>query len=172
MNVLIAVRNDPAQGFSSREELLLYVTDLLVNKINPAAKNVLPDKYVTDENLHVDVKPVPPGGGAFAYYKAKPPLSNTSDTNATYYINLEKLENFKRFELMSLSLHEANPGHHLHFSFLRSSNLSKFLKARIGTQFGEMPSGSPFYTSMIEGWALYAEYLGQASNIKTYMALQ
>ncbi len=160
-NLNVLVRNDPEQSFASEEELLGYINELLEAKIKPEMTRVLPEKYVTEEKLKLAVEPVPPGVGLIAYYDAKPFFGDTTNATATYYLNLEKLDNFKKFELMALTLHEAVPGHHLHLtSFLETSDFPNFLKVRIAPTYDELPSSPPYYTAMLEGWGLYAEYLG------------
>ena len=153
------VRDDPAQGFNSAEDLLHYIEDIIHKKINPKMKLVLPDKYITEEKLHVEVKHT--DSVSMGSYEPKPFFGTNSNVSGTFFINLSKLENFKKFELLSLTLHETNPGHHLHLSvFMESSNFPDFLKARIGPTYAELPSSFPYYTAMLEGWGLYSEFLG------------
>ena len=156
-----SVRDDPNQGFESEEEVKEYITDIIYNKINPKMGQVLPEKYVTKRKLQVEVKRNP-SGGVFASYSARPFFGNNVDSNGTFFLNLDNLDNFRKFELMALTLHETNPGHHLHLTaFMESSGLPNFLKARVGPTYGELPSSFPFYTAMVEGWALYSEFLGR-----------
>ena len=153
------VRDDPTQGFESAEDLIHYIEEILHNKINPKMKLVLPDKYINEEKLHVDVKHTE--SVSMGSYEPKPFFGTNSKGNATFFINLSKLGNFKKFELLSLTLHETNPGHHLHLSvFMESSGFPDFLKARVGPTYAELPSSFPYYTAMLEGWGLYSEFLG------------
>ena len=155
-----SVRDDPSQAFKSEAEVKDYIISIIYNKINPKMGLVLPEKYVTKRKLQVDVKRNPLGG-IFALYSARPFFGNNADANGTFFLNLDKIDNFRKFELMTLTLHETNPGHHLHLtSFMESSGFPNFLKARVGPTYGELPSSFPFYTAMVEGWALYSEFLG------------
>jgi len=83
------------------------------------------------------IKPVPPENKhMYAYY---------SLTTKTFYINTHNLENIKKHELLVLSLHEGNPGHHFQTQLHQKSNVPEYTK--LGN------------TLFIEGWAFYCENL-------------
>lgn len=152
------VQNDPRQRFESKEELVQYVEDIIKNKIGPKMKDVIEDRYLTSEFYHVDVEPLPPGNGAMAYYSR---ASQDGRQKAAFWLNLEKVENFKKFELLSLALHEAIPGHHFHLTiFNQTYGFPDFVKNPVYDDICLSPSRVPFYTAHIEGWGLYSEFLG------------
>eukprot|EP00091_Calanus_sinicus_P009447 TRINITY_DN22109_c0_g1_i1.p1 TRINITY_DN22109_c0_g1~~TRINITY_DN22109_c0_g1_i1.p1 ORF type:complete len:124 (-),score=14.05 TRINITY_DN22109_c0_g1_i1:570-941(-) len=63
--------------------------------------------------------------------------------------------------MVSLALHEANPGHHLQGSFmLETEGMPKFRKTMEDRVYSQTPSRFPINTAFTEGWALYSEYLG------------
>lgn len=67
-----------------------------------------------------------------------------------FHINTINLKSVPRFRAVTLSLHEAIPGHHFQIAlaFERKNQISEFQR-------------KIFYSvSFVEGWALYAEYLG------------
>ena len=80
-----------------------------------------------------------------AYYSMP---SGDGTKSGTYWLNTYDLKSRPLYELEALSLHEAEPGHHLQLALQQ-----------------EMPDLPPFrrfasFTAYIEGWALYAERLG------------
>lgn len=63
--------------------------------------------------------------------------------------------------MLSLSLHEGHPGHHLQRSYSIESSSFPFFRKVTDFLWDEMaPSAFPLYTYSVEGWALYAETLG------------
>jgi uncharacterized protein (DUF885 family) len=63
--------------------------------------------------------------------------------------------------MMSLSLHESNPGHHLQFSdSLEREDWPLFRKVVEDRIYSQSPSRFPINTAYGEGWGLYSEGLG------------
>lgn len=68
--------------------------------------------------------------------------------------------------MISLSLHEGNPGHHLQGSHnIESPYFPFFRRVSEDRNYGISPSRFPMYTYYVEGWALYAESLGFDLNL-------
>ncbi|MDB5671923.1 MAG: hypothetical protein JWO25_2882 [Alphaproteobacteria bacterium] len=89
-------------------------------------------------------------GTTTAYYSQGSPQSGIA---GTYYVNLSKLDQRPLWELPALTAHEAVPGHHLQIALQQELDLPPFRR------------NFTSFTAFTEGWALYAESLGEEMGL-------
>ena len=144
------LRSDPRFYFTHENDLVTAYRD-----IAKRADAELP-------GLFAELPRNPYGVRAFPDYEAP------SQTTAMYYpgasdgsragyfmVNTYRLDMRPKFEMEALVLHEAVPGHHLQIS--RAQELKSLPRFRRNASF----------TAYIEGWALYAESLGEKMGFYT-----
>src|SRR4051812_5114424 len=135
-------RND--MYFASREELLSAY-----QKFHAEVDPVLPKYFGMIPKTNYEVRLVEPyrEASASAGSYQGPPLDGSRA--GIFFVNAYDLKARPKWALASLSLHEAAPGHHFQISLQRElKDLPTFRRFGNGD------------TAYIEGWGLYAEYLG------------
>ncbi|MDD5304193.1 MAG: DUF885 domain-containing protein, partial [Elusimicrobia bacterium] len=145
---LDTVRKDRSNFFKTREEVLQNA-ELLVGK----ATAKLPEWFGTLPKTALVVKPIEEfsekNEAAARYFQPPTDLSRPG----VYYINTYKPESRPRFSMTSLTIHEGVPGHHLQIALaLENKELPQFRRSADFTAYGE-------------GWALYAERLGDEMGL-------
>ena len=141
---LAFLRTDPQFHATSRQQLLEKASE-----IAKRSDDRLPGLFGTLPRLTYGVRPVPEdqeeGYTTGRYFPGSPQLGLAGG----YMINTSKLDQRPLYELPALTLHEAVPGHHLQIALTQ--------------ELGDIPyyrrNGS--MTAFVEGWGLYAEYLGE-----------
>lgn len=141
---LAFLRTDKQFYATSREQLLEKASE-----IAKRSDDKLPGLFGTLPRLTYGVRPVPAdqeeGYTTGRYFPGSPDLGIAGG----YMVNTSHLDQRALYELPALTLHEAVPGHHLQIA------LSQELKAlRYFRRNGDA-------TAFVEGWGLYAEYLGE-----------
>lgn len=138
---------DPRFLFTSKEQMLAYHRDV--------AMRVAPGLSRLFRNLprhRVGIRAIPPDREAASASNYNAPAADGSRPG---WFNLKayRAEKQSRFDKPALVLHETNPGHHLQIALqLEMEGLPEFRKI--------------FHTtSYVEGWALYAETLGEELGV-------
>ena len=134
--------------FKSREELLSTYQAFDVN-VAP----LLPNYFNLIPKAGYEVRLVEPFREASASSGSYQGPSLDGKRGGVFYVNAFDLKARPRWALASLSLHEAAPGHHFQIALQR--------------ELGDLPMFRRFSrdTAYIEGWGLYAEWLGYEMGI-------
>ena len=145
------LRADVAQHFQSKEEMLVYCRNIAM-----LMEPELPRLFKLLPRTPVGVRAIPADREAAT---ASHYTLGTPDVTRPGYFNLQAYQPEKqvRYDKTSLVLHETIPGHHLQISLEQETrDLPDFRKL------------SAFSNSAYtEGWALYAESLGEEVGIGT-----
>jgi uncharacterized protein (DUF885 family) len=144
---VVALNSDPRFLFpdddTGRTQLIAYIKGKIA-----AQRALMPRISHMAMKAPVDVKRVPPDiqdGAALGYMNF---ASLDGSRPAIYYVNLKTTKLWPKYQLASLSAHEAIPGHAWQGAYLAEH--SKDIPT-ISSMMG--------FNAFVEGWALYAEQL-------------
>ncbi len=137
-----AVRAQPDQYYASGDELLAAY-GALGKRIDP----MMPTLFAELPRMPWGVVAAPPEqAGQAAYYR---PGAADGSRAAFFVVDTSSPQTSAKFEMTAYLLHEAIPGHHLQLA--RAGELTNLPDFR----------RHAWYTAYGEGWALYAESLGE-----------
>jgi uncharacterized protein (DUF885 family) len=142
------LRTDPRFYAKTPEELLMRASE-----IAKRADDRLPGLFGALPRLPYGVRPVP-GELAPTYTTGRyNPGSPQSGVAGGYMVNTSKLDQRPLYELPALTLHEAVPGHHLQIALAQERTDLPWHRRNADV------------TAFVEGWGLYAEFLGEEMGI-------
>lgn len=144
---LTAVSRSPSQVYADSDAGRAALLDYL-NQVVKDMYGRLPRDFTTLPNQPLEIRRVPPeiqDGASNGYYNR---AALDGSRPAIYFINLKDLGDWPKFTLPTLCYHEGVPGHHLQISIAQQSRDIPTLR-KLG-----------FFSAYSEGWALYAEQLG------------
>ncbi|KAL3846419.1 hypothetical protein ACJMK2_017412 [Sinanodonta woodiana] len=138
------------------EGALQRFREIIFDRILPE----LPKYFKNIPNLPIVVKNTPQDGIGGEYKHG----SEDGARPGIFYVNIRRPENNPTYSMAALTIHETVPGHHLAESYSLVSDLPPFRKY-MNWRVISAPFYFPFYNSYLEGWALYAEYLGEEMGL-------
>jgi uncharacterized protein (DUF885 family) len=145
------LETDPQFYFTKGEDLLQGYRDLKV-RIDAA----LPKLFSVFPKADYEVREVEAFRAQAAAGASYQGPSADGSRPGIFYVNTFNLKAQPKFGMETLSLHEASPGHHFQTTIQQElEDLPRF--RRYGGD----------YTAYVEGWALYAEYLGKELGLFT-----
>jgi len=145
------LETDPRFYFTRGQDLLdgYRVLKLRIDAALPRLFSIFPK---ADYDLR-EVEPYRARSAPGASYQAP---SADGSRAGIFYVNTYNLMAQPKFGMETLSLHEASPGHHFQLTIQQElEDLPRFRRFGGG------------YTAFVEGWALYAEYLGRELGLFT-----
>ena len=138
------MRNDPNNYYTTSAGVLQGYENAKAN-----IEQLIMPKYFRTQVKPFEIKAVPKEqeeGSPAAYYYP----GNSSGRAGVFYVNTKNIKENPKFNMVALTLHEGNPGHHYQFQYALDKNIPEYkVNAADGTAY-------------VEGWGLYAESLGDA----------
>lgn len=138
------LRTDPQFYATSREQLLEKASEMAKR-----SDDGLPALFGTLPRTPYGVRPVPLEIEANYTTGRYFPGSMENGIAGGYMVNTGKLDQRPLYELPALTLHEAVPGHHLQIALQQEAEEGPYFRRSVDV------------TAFVEGWGLYAEFLGE-----------
>ena len=141
---LTFLRTDPRFYATTREQLLEKASEM-----SKRADDGLPALFGTLPRLPYGVRPVPREIEANYTTGRYNGGSIENGVAGGYMVNTSSLDQRGLYELPALTLHEAVPGHHLQIALQQEAEAGPYFRRSVDV------------TAFVEGWGLYAEFLGE-----------
>ncbi|RZJ26699.1 MAG: DUF885 family protein, partial [Brevundimonas sp.] len=138
------LRTDPQFYATSRAQLLEKASEMAKR-----SDDGLPALFGTLPRTPYGVRPVPAEIEANYTTGRYFPGSMENGIAGGYMVNTARLDQRPLYELPALTLHEAVPGHHLQIALQQEAEAGPYFRRSVDV------------TAFVEGWGLYAEFLGE-----------
>jgi len=160
------LRAEPRFYFDDKKEMMKEFEDLVFKKIRPRWQEWFAD--APDANrlpLKIEPTPATQTQAPMGFYLAGTPDGSRP---GVFYVNLHNYKKEPKYQMAALSLHEAEPGHHLQAVYSLASegsgegesSIPEFRQLLEDRLYTIVPSRFPIHSAYAEGWALYCESLG------------
>ncbi|XP_033759881.1 uncharacterized protein LOC117342028 [Pecten maximus] len=149
-----ALNNDSRFVWDDADRIIKEYEHIIHERIAPK----LPLYFKDIPDIPIVVKRMSHDGPGGSYGSA------TEENPGVFYVNLFRPRENPTYDFMNLALHEASPGHHLQHIVGLKAELPDF-RSQPEYSYYDVPFYFPFYTAYVEGWALYAEYLGEEMGL-------
>ncbi|KAK2177400.1 hypothetical protein NP493_599g02055 [Ridgeia piscesae] len=154
---MMRLRADPNNYYTSKVRLAA-LCELPYIKATPGADESISVHFFI--GCRVDVS----AHGAAGFYSE--PAADGSRPGL-YLLSVARLDTKPKFIFDALTLHEAEPGHHIQTVAAMHDTIPYFRKLIAYWHYTYVPFNWRYYTSCSEGWALYAEALGEEMGAYT-----
>ncbi|RZJ87283.1 MAG: DUF885 family protein, partial [Brevundimonas sp.] len=141
------LRTDPQFYSTTREDLMEKASEMAKR-----SDDGLPALFGTLPRTPYGVREVPREIEANYTTGRYFPGSMENGIAGGYMVNTSRLDQRPLYELPALTLHEAVPGHHLQLALQQEAEDGPYFRRGVDV------------TAFIEGWGLYAEFLGEEMN--------
>lgn len=151
------LRKDKQYFLDTGNDMVEKYTDIIQNDIEPKLSEIFAER----PDIPVIVKPTETDG-VFASYST-PPADGSKP--GIFNLNTFHPDESPWYGYMAIALHETNPGHHLQLTTAITSDIPQIRRDRLTTLYFQIPTAFPTWNAYIEGWGLYAEYLGEEMGL-------
>ncbi|KAK2184008.1 hypothetical protein NP493_286g01037 [Ridgeia piscesae] len=144
--------------YRSEEDLLEAYKDLLYKKIMPRigrVTNYTQTKLPVVERMPFD--------GPLGVMMAGGGDTGTADI---FFVNVINPLRKPKWKMLTVALHETLPGRYLQTSYERSVTMPSYRKWRELRKLSSVPFHFPSHAAYTQGWALYAESLGEDMGLR------
>ncbi|KAK3582113.1 hypothetical protein CHS0354_009172 [Potamilus streckersoni] len=127
------------------DDILNSYKSIITERINPTLPQIFRSVKIPPVRVQGVDKP-----GLMAYYGYN-----------TFFINVRNPEEQQSHTMLAIAMHETNPGHHFQLNYIANEKIPEYRRKLKKYHLYSVPFREPTYTAYSEGWALYAEYLGE-----------